>query len=349
MRITYVVPRAGGHGGIQQFALGVEPLLGDDVQVHVESWTAAGRLARARAIAGELGHRAAPAASAVDLVHHWHVRAALGRSDRRSVLTCHGTEVLPAGLPRWERSAVRSALRRADAVVANSAWTRDLLLREHGLDPARVRLVHPGVAASPHGRVRPSSGRPVVGTLTRLVPRKNVGTVVEAVRHLVHERGIDLVYRLAGDGPQREDILRGLRAARVEHEYLGPVSEERKTAEFYPGLDVFVLPALQTPTDVEGFGIVYLEANAAGTPVVAAPTGGVVDAVREGQSGLFADPNDPQDVARAVLEVLEDREAYSRGALAWAGANSVNASAAAFRALYDEIVVGASSVVEGGA
>ncbi len=353
MRVTYVVPRAGGHGGIQQFAHGVEPLLGDDVRVRVESWAAPGRLARARAVAEEVGRRrvpvAPPGAGAADLVHHWHVRAALGRTDRRTVVTCHGTEVMPAGLPRWERAAVRSVLARADAVVANSTWTRDLLLREHALDPGRVRLVHPGVAPSPHGRVRPASSRPVVGTLTRLVPRKNVGVVVEAVRHLVHDRGVDLVYRLAGDGPQREDILRGLEAADVDHEYLGPVTEERKTAEFYPGLDVFVLPALETATDVEGFGIVYLEANAAGTPVVAAPTGGVVDAVQDGQSGLFSDPHDPHDVARAVLEVLEDREAYSRGSLAWAEANSVKASAAGFRALYDEIVVGSSSSVDGGA
>jgi len=81
------------------------------------------------------------------------------------------------------------------------------------------------------------------------------------------------------------------------------LSEEKKINEFYPFIDVFVLSPFELPNDVEGFGIVYLEANAYGIPVVASKTGGVPDTIKENVSGVFADPTNPEDIAEWGAEM----------------------------------------------
>ena len=84
--------------------------------------------------------------------------------------------------------------------------------------------------------------------------------------------------------------------------------------DWYNAADIFIMPSrLGTGTDrgVEGFGIVYLEANACNTPVIGGRSGGVPDAVEDGLSGLLVDPQSPQDIADAIAKLLAD-PAYGR-------------------------------------
>jgi phosphatidylinositol alpha-1,6-mannosyltransferase len=64
------------------------------------------------------------------------------------------------------------------------------------------------------------------------------------------------------------------------------------------------MPAREDPPDVEGFGLVFLEANACGTPVIGARTGGIPDAIRDGETGLLVPPSDPEALTEAILQVL---------------------------------------------
>ena len=336
--VRYVVPRTEAAGGIQEFALSQLPHLADAFAVEVERWQSPSKAARVvQAVLPRARSRQAAGAPGDELVHFWHVRAALGRADRRSLITCHGSEIMVAGMPRWERAAIREALHAAGLVVANSEFTRRYLAEHYDLPEARLRVVHPGVAPSTAPRL-PRGPVPVLGSLSRLVPRKNIGTVVQALVLLREQHALEFEYLLAGDGPERDTLLAALAASGVPHRYLGRVSDEEKSTTFYPGLDVFVLPTQQTPRDVEGFGIVYLEANAAGVPVVASRNGGVVDAVAEGRSGVFADPHDPADVARAVLEVLADRDGFQARAREWAAQFDAAGQAGKFAALYEELL-----------
>lgn len=78
---------------------------------------------------------------------------------------------------------------------------------------------------------------------------------------------------------------------------------------FYHACDLFILPAILIPGDIEGFGIVLLEANAAEKPVVAAEIGGIPDAVKNGVSGILVEPGNWAAMTRSVLHLLRD-EAY---------------------------------------
>jgi glycosyltransferase involved in cell wall biosynthesis len=171
--------------------------------------------------------------------------------------------------------------------------------------------------------------------LTRGIPRKNILNVIAALDIMHSSCNVDFEYVLAGGGMDRRRVLRRLRKVRFPWRYLGEIPEREKLEQYYPSLDVFVLPTLDLRRDIEGFGMVYLEANAAGVPVVASNVGGVRDAVKENVSGVFADPRNPEHIARAIMQVLREKDRYVRGARQWAGNFSIERAARRIAGLYE--------------
>lgn len=257
------------------------------------------------------------------------------------VVYVHGKDLLKeerkAGRSTRVRRTGRWVLGGADAIIANSRATAERaerLLVRLGVDPAgRVRVVHPGTDPE---RFRPDAeagaaarrrlgldGRRVLLSVTRLMPRKGIDTTLEAIARLAAERP-DLVYVVAGDGPDRprlEALASRLRVAeRVR--FLGAVSDAELPA-LYAASDIFVLPVRVVPEDdeIEGFGIVFCEAAAAGVAVVAGASGGVADAVRDGETGLLVAPGDAAALAGALGRLLDDDA--RRSALGAAGRRAV--------------------------
>lgn len=242
------------------------------------------------------------------------------------VIYVHGKDVW-----KEEQKAARSArarwtarriLGRAGAIIANSRATAartERLLESLGLDPAgRVRVVHP---ATDPDRFRPDAagaeawrerlglrGRTVVLSVSRLMARKGVDTALHAVARLV-PRHPELVYVVGGDGPERGRLERlAAELGIAEHvRFLGAVDDAALPA-LYAAADVFVLPVREEPDDaeVEGFGIVFCEAAATGLPVIAGDSGGVADAVRDGETAFLVPPADPGAVADRLERLLAD-------------------------------------------
>jgi phosphatidylinositol alpha-1,6-mannosyltransferase len=116
--------------------------------------------------------------------------------------------------------------------------------------------------------------------------------------------------RIAGDGPLREYLQRIAQSVAVDDavEFLGEVADA-SLPDLYRTSDAFVLMSRESPSKggAEGFGIVCLEAGACGKPVVAGRSGGLVDAVEDGVTGILVDPEDPAAVAEALIAVLSDQ------------------------------------------
>jgi phosphatidyl-myo-inositol dimannoside synthase len=236
---------------------------------------------------------------------------------KRVAIAAHGRELL---LEPWARVGAaqrgydrvrRRELAGADCVLAGSRYTADLtqslgahadrvLVTRYGTDPERFRPLD----ATPL-RARLGIGdRPVLLTIARLVPRKGIDQVLEAlasVRRAVPE----VVYVIAGAGPDRERLVELARREGESVRFVGAIEHDELPLWYSLG-DVFVMPSRSDPPDVEGFGIVYLEAAACERPVVAARAGGVPDAVAEGVSGLLVEPGDVAGLVRALTELLSD-------------------------------------------
>jgi phosphatidyl-myo-inositol dimannoside synthase len=249
----------------------------------------------------------------------------------RAVALTHGHEAGWAALP-GARALLRRIGDEVDTVTYLGEYFRTRIAR--ALSPAaaaRMVRLAPGVDADVF---RPGAGgaairdrlglagRPVVVCVSRLVPRKGQDTLLEAwpaVRREVR----DAILLLVGDGPYRQDLerLAGRLGVAGSVRFAGSVPQAELPAYFDAG-DVFAMPCRtrRAGLDVEGLGIVYLEASATGLPVVGGDSGGAPDAVLDGETGYVVPGRDPASTARRLTELLADpgkAKAMGEKGLAW--------------------------------
>ncbi len=126
---------------------------------------------------------------------------------------------------------------------------------------------------------------------------------------IVQDRIPGVVYVIAGSGPELDSLQRLRKALRLEHSvfFIGRVASD-ELRSYYNTCDVFVLPAREAHEDVEGFGIVFLEAAACGKPSIGTRTGGIPDAIIDGKTGILVDPDAPDQLAEAVIKILREPE-----------------------------------------
>jgi phosphatidylinositol alpha-1,6-mannosyltransferase len=243
----------------------------------------------------------------------------------RMVATTHGHEVGWARLP-----VARQALRRigdhVDAVTYLGEYTRSRLAPALGRHPELVQLT-PGVdtdifsPAADGQQIRARhglDGRPVIVCVSRLVPRKGQDALVAAlpairdrVRRLTGPGAAgDVVLLIVGDGPYRSRLEADAARFGVTGQvvFTGPVTEAELPGHYAAG-DVFAMPCRtrRHGLDVEGLGIVYLEASAVGLAVVAGRSGGAPDAVLDGRTGVVVDGTQPAELVDAITGLLLDR------------------------------------------
>ncbi|MFM7069511.1 MAG: glycosyltransferase family 4 protein [Actinomycetes bacterium] len=229
----------------------------------------------------------------------------------------HGLEVSSVRLPGGA-APLRVVGSRAAAVTYVSHWCQDLLQPAFG-GPGRHELLPPAVNPEQFHRdvdgnvVRERyglSGVPLVVCVARLVERKGQDQLIAAF-DAVRRRVPDAHLLVVGDGPHRGALE--TQAERLGHAdrvvFTGSVGEAELAAHYAAG-DVFAMPCRERKggLEVEAFGIVFIQAQAVGRPVVAGNIGGVPDALRHGDTGFLVDGTDTAAVADAVATLLEDPE-----------------------------------------
>jgi phosphatidylinositol alpha-1,6-mannosyltransferase len=147
-------------------------------------------------------------------------------------------------------------------------------------------------------------------TVGNLVERKGHDMVIQALAQVIRQVP-GTTYLVVGDGPYRDHLDRLARAAGVRDRvvFAGRVDADR-LPDIYALCDVFVMPSRIRPTerDVEGFGLVFLEANACGKPVIGGRTGGIPEAIVDGKTGFLVEPESVPDIAGRLATVLTDPE-----------------------------------------
>ncbi len=251
--------------------------------------------------------------TAPDLVHcHWLISSGLmgalfgGVHKRPIVVSAHGSDVYLDNL--LFQTVNRFVLARCHTCTVNSNGTRSRITRIHpGMRSEVVPMgVHPECygkhLASAEIRERLGGGEPQLLFIGRFSEHKGIPHLVAAMPEILsHLPRARLV--LVGFGPE-EPAIRSVVAASALNEYVrfaGRISHA-EVPSFLASADLVVLPSVQ----VEGLGVVLLEALASGTPVVGSRVGGIPDIIRDGETGLLARPGDPEDLARQCLKLLGD-------------------------------------------
>jgi phosphatidylinositol alpha-1,6-mannosyltransferase len=233
----------------------------------------------------------------------------------------HGEDVNAASTSRELSWLVRQVFRGADFVIPNSRNTEQILLQEWGLAEQRVRLLHPGVDTTrfvpamrdASARARMGWGdRRVVLTVGRLQKRKGHDHLILAL-HRIRQTVPDVLYAIVGDGEERE-FLHGLvqREGLQDHvQFLGELNDDQ-LVRCYQQCDLFALPNRQVGRDIEGFGMVLLEAQACGKPVLAGASGGTAETMRIPETGRVVSCDGCEELAMALSELLADRALLAR-------------------------------------
>jgi phosphatidylinositol alpha-1,6-mannosyltransferase len=221
----------------------------------------------------------------------------------------HGHDIAWAALP-GARSVLRRIGRNVDVVTYLGEYTRVRLARALGnleqLAPGvDTDVYHPGIDGSAVRQRYGLTGRPVVVCVSRLIPRKGQDVLLRALP-LVRRAVPDVSLLIVGDGPDRHRLEK-LVGPRETVVFTGAVDAAELPTHYAAG-DVFAMPCRtrRAGQDIEGLGIVYLEAAATGLPVVAGNSGGAPDAVREGETGYVVDGRDPVAVAERLVTLLLD-------------------------------------------
>jgi phosphatidyl-myo-inositol dimannoside synthase len=237
------------------------------------------------------------------------------------VVYAHGEEITLRARDPKQRPRLATIYGNAAAVIANSRFTRGLI-QDLDVEERRIVVISPGVdpetfrpeAADPRFRSKLGfDGKLVLLTVGRLQRRKGQDRVIEALPLILREVP-HLVYVIAGDG-EEEAALRALAAERGVSsavQFLGRVPQE-DLPRLYNLADIVIMANRMMPSgDVEGFGIVFVEAGACAKPVIAGASGGTADAVHDGLNGLRVEGGCVDAIARAVVRLAADPELRRR-------------------------------------
>jgi phosphatidylinositol alpha-1,6-mannosyltransferase len=249
------------------------------------------------------------------------------------VVYVHGEELNIAGKSRELRWMAGRVFRDAALVIANSRNTARLLRQDWPSAGDRVRVMHPGVDTDvfrPAPRDQDKrrefgwGDRPVILTVGRLQQRKGQEQIIRALPE-IRRQVPNVLYAIVGEGAERGRLEQltaelGLQDCVRLH---GEMQHDDLLAA-YQQCDVFAMPNREVAGDFEGFGIVYLEAQACGKPVIAGDSGGTAEAIHAPETGFIVRQDHPDDLPQRLVQLLGDdalRERMGQAGRAWVVAN----------------------------
>jgi len=246
----------------------------------------------------------------------------LARSFRRkAIINVHGLDLIYPSIlyqtlcARW--------IKNCDGVIANSEFTASLA-RAKKTRESSIRVIPPGVSCDDHPLFQGAQvknelgfeGRKVLLYVGRLTRRKGVKEFVQHCLPNIMAEVPEVVFLIVGGNPSeslvhRDDIVGELKALVRDlnlesHVRLIGWLSNADLARVYQAADLLIVPALSLKDDVEGFGIVILEAAAAGIPAVATRVGGIPDAIEDGKSGILVEPGDYGQMSYVLADLLRN-------------------------------------------
>ncbi len=232
----------------------------------------------------------------------------------------HGFDLSLATRNPFKRFLSRQIISRAQRIIAVNSYTAEQLRNFAPTVSERLSIVNPGaddfeIPQFTATKLRENyglAGRFVILTLARLVKRKGADMVLRALASLIAKYP-NILYVIIGKGPDQVYLQALIHELGLDANVilLPTVSIEEKAA-WLSLCDVFAMPARDIDGDYEGFGIVYLDAGLAGKPVIAGRSGGVADAVTDGDNGLMVEAEDQYSIATAIENLYSDSELRER-------------------------------------
>ena len=236
------------------------------------------------------------------------------------LIFAHGMEVTDGNRMFVKRNVFGSAA----AILPPSEYTHRKLVEVMGVRPCLSHVTHPGVDMTRFRSVADLKSKVIekhnlhnrktlltVGRMPGQGRSKGQDTVIRSMP-MLRERIANLTYLIVGDGPERKELERLADSSGVrEHVIFAGRVPDEELLGYYAACDVFLMMSREGASRhggfvFEGFGIVFLEANALGKPVVGSRSGGIPDAIVDGETGFLVDPEDQSSLVETLVRLTED-------------------------------------------
>ena len=236
---------------------------------------------------------------------------------RKSYITIYGTDALSTSGSHKTRIAKSLALRNATRVITLSEFIKQQVSSEYDLPANQFRVIYPGVPKIEHpareGNIRDKhqirKDDFVVLTICRLVERKAVDDIIRATS-LIHSNEVKLL--IVGDGPEKVRLMQLSKQLGVEDKvyFAGRVPSVN---DYLKDSNVFILPSvfIKERGDVEGLGLVFLEAQQFGLPVIGTNSGGIPETIGRG-SGFVIPERSPEALKDKIVQLMSDESLYKK-------------------------------------
>lgn len=227
----------------------------------------------------------------------------------------HGEELALARQSRQLTWMMHRVFHRAQGIIANSYNTSRLLQHDWNIASSQIHVIHPGVDTQKFSPKPPDiefltsygwRDRRVILTVGRLQRRKGHDMLIKALPQ-IRSHCPNVLYSIVGDGEERASLIDLARQLQVENsvQFLGEAADDL-LVNCYQNCDVFVLPNRDFHGDFEGFGMVLVEAQSCGKPVVAGNSGGTAETMEEPHTGIRVDCDSPGPLAATLISLLQD-------------------------------------------
>ncbi len=241
-------------------------------------------------------------------------------------VSCHGYDVMH--LQRRKKHLAKLILKSADKIIVNSNFTRQLI-NDFSINNEKIILIYPGPQealinlAKPIIRNKKTDSFNII-TVARLVARKGIDKVIRSLPQV--DKKLSVQYNIVGTGPEEnnlkklsQQVTRQLKQSSIN--FIGKVDNE-KLADLYRQQDLFIMLPQNLNGDIEGFGMVYLEAGLFCLPVIATASGGVSEAVKDKITGvLLSEYAKIDEVAEQIITLLSNQQLldlYGKNNYQWA-------------------------------
>jgi len=241
----------------------------------------------------------------------------------------------------------KKALKKIDQIIAVSSYTKDFFLKKYKEDPRREIVVLNNainIENSSFMKNKNIGEEKVLITVGEVKSRKGSLQVIDALKGYSQKYGKDnFLYYIIGKKDDSSDYVQLLKKKIKEYGFekkiflTGKVAEE-ELKNYYSKADLFIMTSINDGFYFEGFGLVYLEANVRGVPVIGSNDSGTKDAIKDGFSGFAVNPTSSEEISEAIYKVLDERLIKKENCLAWAKNFDISTKAKKLINLYESLL-----------
>lgn len=273
----------------------------------------------------------------------------LGNIKAKTYLTCHGTySVMPNLMDNIIKKRISQVLskkyfQKLTGIIAISDYTKNYLLKYYPEINFKVKVIAHGIDLDKHKLIdlalKPKNDVKKILFIGAVKERKGILQAIEACKFYRDNFSAGFIFDIVGNYDEnsgyRRKLLQKIKEYNLEDKifFRGRVID-KELENYYLNADLFLMPSLNVNHNFEGFGLVFLEANAKGVPCIGSIDSGCQEAILEGKTGYLADPFDFKEIARKIDLILNKNSIDKEACVNWAKQNDIKIKAEALLNFY---------------